>query len=276
MAIKTILCLLTTPEHSVGVLNAGALLSEARKAHLIGLHVIESVVVYPGVAVTSSPEMMSAFDRMERAETKAVKTYFDAEMGRVGFPYEWRAPNRKADAIGSRVLESGRTADLIVVPQPVEEYDRRLVSTIIRQAGRPVLMAPKEFDADALGRTILMGRSATREATRAAFDALSITEEGAAGYLLTVSRGTEPDRSIAASGRDLAATLNRHGLSITVAHRPSAGADIAEVLIQCAAEYGADMIVSGAFGHSITYDFIIGAVTQDLMMQSSIPVLFSK
>ena len=41
-------------------------------------------------------------------------------------------------------------------------------------------------------------------------------------------------------------------------------------------ERGADLIVTGAFGHSRLYDFVIGAVTLDLMKDAECPVLFSR
>ena len=36
------------------------------------------------------------------------------------------------------------------------------------------------------------------------------------------------------------------------------------------------MIVTGAFGHSRAYDFVIGATTYALLRDAKLPVLFSK
>lgn len=135
---------------------------------------------------------------------------------------------------------------------------------------------PASFDGSVIGQTVLIGWSATREATRAAFDALALKNNDATGYLLTVSRRATPDADVMASAKEMAATLSRHGHEVTVVHRAAEGADIADVLMREAFERGADMIVSGAFGHSVVYDFVIGAVTHDLMQQATVPVLFSK
>lgn len=118
MPLKTILSFLTTQEQSLPVLRASAQLAEAHDAHLIGLHVIESLMIYPGVALTEYTTMTSEFEKAERAEAETIKAVFDAEMSRASFASEWRAPERGADPIGSRILESTRAADLIVVPQP--------------------------------------------------------------------------------------------------------------------------------------------------------------
>ena len=36
------------------------------------------------------------------------------------------------------------------------------------------------------------------------------------------------------------------------------------------------MIVTGAFGHSQAYDFVIGATSYELLRDHKVPVLFSK
>ena len=65
------------------------------------------------------------------------------------------------------------------------------------------------------------------------------------------------------------------GLQVEVVHRTPGGNSIAECLLQEAFERGADMIVTGAFGHSRLFDFAIGAVTLELMRKADRPVLFS-
>jgi nucleotide-binding universal stress UspA family protein len=77
-------------------------------------------------------------------------------------------------------------------------------------------------------------------------------------------------------GIDIAEMFARHGLKPTLEHRQQSGNSIAEVLNQAAFEKGADLIVTGAFGHSRTYDFVIGATTHALLREQKLPVLFSK
>ena len=59
-------------------------------------------------------------------------------------------------------------------------------------------------------------------------------------------------------------------------HRDKDGEKIADVLGHEAFEMGADMMATGAFGHSRAYDFVIGAATRSLLSDAKLPVMFSK
>ena len=74
----------------------------------------------------------------------------------------------------------------------------------------------------------------------------------------------------------MAAALDRHGFKAEVVQRSKSSAKVTEILEREALERGADLIVTGAFGHSRIYDFVIGAVTLDLMRTAKVPVLFSR
>ncbi|MDO8313171.1 MAG: universal stress protein, partial [Sideroxyarcus sp.] len=75
--------------------------------------------------------------------------------------------------------------------------------------------------------------------------------------------------------RDLAAKLDRHGATTEILQR-AVSESVGETLMQAAFERGSDLIVTGAFGHSRLFDFVIGAVTRTLLEQMQVPVLFSK
>ena len=50
---------------------------------------------------------------------------------------------------------------------------------------------------------------------------------------------------------------------------------VGDILLNEAFERGAELIVTGAFGHSRIYDFVIGATTTRLLESMTAPVLFS-
>ncbi|MEM7644971.1 MAG: universal stress protein, partial [Pseudomonadota bacterium] len=74
---------------------------------------------------------------------------------------------------------------------------------------------------------------------------------------------------------ELSAALARHGHDVTMTHRARHGRDVADVLLHEAREVGADIIASGAYGHSRTYAFFLGATTGELIRDTNVPVLFS-
>jgi nucleotide-binding universal stress UspA family protein len=77
-------------------------------------------------------------------------------------------------------------------------------------------------------------------------------------------------------GVELSEMLARHDLKTTLEHRHPVGDGIADVLNKTAFEKGADLIFTGAFGHSKAYDFVLGATTHALLRDAQIPVMFSK
>jgi nucleotide-binding universal stress UspA family protein len=104
---------------------------------------------------------------------------------------------------------------------------------------------------------------------------LAIVQPGAAITVLRV--GNDHQGPLGDSdGIELTEMLARHDLKPTLEHRQPMGDGIADVLNKAAFEKGADLIVTGAFGHSTTYDFVIGATSHALLKTAELPVLFSK
>ena len=77
------------------------------------------------------------------------------------------------------------------------------------------------------------------------------------------------------TAKELALAYDRHGIRAEVIERTDDGIAIGSVLENEAFERGADLIVTGAFGHSRVYDFVIGATTTHLLDSMTAPVLFS-
>jgi nucleotide-binding universal stress UspA family protein len=157
-----------------------------------------------------------------------------------------------------------------------DRYDQRHAQTqVIRESGRPVIVVPLGYDGPEIGANILLGWSDTREAARAAHDMLGLADDGASLTVLRV--GTAPQDAFKDSDAiDMVEMYARHGLKATLEHRDPLGDTIADVLETVAFEKGSDLIVTGAFGHSRAYDFVLGATTYALLRDQKRPVLFSK
>ncbi|MCG3268534.1 universal stress protein [Yoonia sp. I 8.24] len=69
-------------------------------------------------------------------------------------------------------------------------------------------------------------------------------------------------------GVDIAKWLSNHGCNVTLRQFPSGGQDIATCILDLSKEAGADLIVSGAYGHSRTREAIFGGTTRDLIKQT--------
>lgn len=278
MTAKTILACLTTEAHADPVLKAACVLAEKTDAHVIGLHTLQALVVYPGVAMHIPDGIYEAFDQDQKEVAAKLEARFAEAMQGRDFPSEWRCLKAQSTEAAHRVVESARAADLVIMAQadPAEDRSdqRHLQERVIRESGCPVLVVPHDFAGDTLGAKIVLGWSGTREATRAAHNLASVFPPGT---VTVVSAHKETGDEMRASGTiAIAEYLARHGFSTEIKHRDLAGQSVAEVLHEEATRTGADTLAVGAFGHSAIYDFVIGAATQDLLTNAKLPVMFSK
>lgn len=276
MTARTILVYLPTVEEADRILPAAVALADRMKAHLLGLHVIESLMVYPAATMYAAVPDTEAFANAQRERADAVKAVFAKKTDGEAFVAEWRAVESRGGGAARAVAAQARAVDLVIAPQARDEGvfgsdGTEVVADIVRESGRPVLMIPYAGRFDTIGARPLVGWSATREAARAIHDAYDLMADDADATVLTVGeRGPADD-----SARDLAAALNRRGYKAEVVHRDATGISIGDVLLNEASERGSDLIVLGAFGHSRVYDLVIGAVTNKLMKSMTAPTLFS-
>lgn len=279
MQPKTILVCLTTSENADTLLNVAVPLARKHGAHLIGLHTIEALLVYPGIAMHIPEPAFATFNASQKKESEAIKEVFDRHTGNEDFVSEYRLIRAEAVSANERMVECARAADLVVMAHEDKEHDRydqrNAQIRVIRESGRPVIVVPLDYDGPEIGANVLLGWSDTREAARAAHDLIGIADAGANLTVLRVGKSKQ-DPMRDADALDIVEMYSRHGLKPTLEHREPGGASIAEVLNKVAFEKGADLIVTGAFGHSKTYDFVLGATTHALLRDQQIPVLFSK
>lgn len=278
MTVKTILACLLNRESSAVLSEAAAALASRFGAHLTGLHTLEAIIVYPGVAMYVPGPTFETFNAAAQEEGEAIGAVFEEVARKSGAPFEWRMVHAGAVAAADRMIESARASDLVVMARPdpsAERADQRhAFNRVVRESGRPVLLVPPDgLPTGGIGQRIVMAHAPTREAARAAFDALPILHPGAEVHI--VHAGDDRDALHDAAMTDLAASLSRHGVKVTVTHRTPHERSVAEVLLDEATEIGADLIVAGAFGHSRTYDFFLGATTGALVRHARVPVLFS-
>ncbi len=279
MALKTILVCLTTPDHALTLLKVAVPLARKHGAHLIGLHTVEALVVYPGIAMHIPDGAFVSFNESQKQEAKAIKATFEKYTEKEDFVSEYRLLRAEAQSASERMIESARAADLVIMSHEdknSDRYDQRHAQTqVIRESGRPVLVVPLNYDGPEVGANILLGWSDTREAARAAHEVLNMAEPGADITLLRAGPSYK-DPFKDSNAIDMVEMYSRHGLRATLEHRDPTGTSIAKLLQTVAVEKEVDMVVTWAFGHSRAYDFVLGATTYELMRDQKLPVLFSK
>jgi len=279
MSLQTILVCLTTQDHAETLMKLAVPLARKLNAHLVGLHTLEALNVYPSIAMHIPAPVFDTFNKSQAREAEAIRGIFNKYTKNEDFPNEWRLLQAESTSATDRMVESSRVADLVIMSdedKETERYDQRNARMdVIRDSGRPVIVVPLGYEGPTVGENILLGWSDTREAARAAHDLLTLADEGARVCVLHVGR-SQKDELAESDTIELANMFARHGLKVSLEHRDGMAKDVAEMIKKSAFEKGSDLIVVGAFGHSKAYDVVVGTATYALLSDAKLPVMFSK
>jgi nucleotide-binding universal stress UspA family protein len=125
------------------------------------------------------------------------------------------------------------------------------------------------------GRRALIGWNGTREAAKAAFDAVGILKHSDLVYVSQIELEESEEETGPYPGAELAKALARHGIKTTAERLARSEVDAGEALLSHASDVGADLIVMGAYGHSRLREFILGGATRTMLQAMTVPILMS-
>jgi nucleotide-binding universal stress UspA family protein len=169
-----------------------------------------------------------------------------------------------------------RAADLIVASRPAKHASSAYSpspSDLVMEAGAPVLFAA-EPSAALVADRIVVGWKDTRESRRALSDALPLLKRAQQVVVVEIDGDLRPTPQ-RSDLNEIAERLARHDVRVETEVVARSGPTIADDLEHAASRHGADMIVTGAYGHARLREWILGGVTEDLLAASSKCVLFS-
>jgi nucleotide-binding universal stress UspA family protein len=175
---------------------------------------------------------------------------------------EWRG-----DAANpTRLLTTlARTADLIITGSPEgasagNPYRSIDLGDLLLHCGRPVLVAASGAEHLSLSKALVAWKD-SREARRAVLDAIPLLSLASDVHLVTVDddAGDHTWKGLS----DVSAFLARHNIKANAEVLPAK--EHAEKICAFAQAWGADLIVSGAYGHSRVREWVFGGVTRTLL-----------
>jgi nucleotide-binding universal stress UspA family protein len=138
-----------------------------------------------------------------------------------------------------------------------------------------VLVVPKIGALSPIGKTVMVCWNASRESARAATDALPLLHAAEKVIVLVIDPEISADGHGQEPGADVALWLARHGVKVTVQRDVAADAKVGETILSRAADFGADLIVMGIYGHSRLREFVLGGASRTLLESMTVPVLMS-
>jgi len=170
-----------------------------------------------------------------------------------------------------------RVCDLAILGQvdpdrPLRDQGGFRPEDVIIDSGRPALVVPYIGAGGTLGTRVLIGWDGSREASRALHDALPLIDPAATVTVLTIGSG---NGDAGPSADMVVAHLGRHGLAARAEHSPSLDLEVADLILSRASDLAADLIVSGAYGHSRLRESLLGGASRGLFGRMTAPVLMS-
>ncbi len=279
MPFKDLLVVVDHGRSCPGRIDLAARLARDFDAHLTGLYVSAAPYVQPAVLAQFPVEVREMQTRSRREAADRARTLFaeGVERAGLGLTNEWREGEGDVGDVASL---HARYADLAVIGQTDPDdvplgAAQDLPERLILGAGRPVLVVPYAGRFATVGERVLLAWNATREATRAANDALPLLRRAARVTVLSVNPRGGPGGHGAIPGADIALHLARHGVRAEVSSVTTDDVGIDDMLLSQAADSGADLIVMGGYGHSRLGELVLGGATRHILRQITVPVLMS-
>lgn len=167
----------------------------------------------------------------------------------------------------------GGLYDLLVLDDQ-GRANRDLVETVLFQTGRPVLLVPDDAaraSESAVAGRAMIGWNRSTEAGRAVVAALPLLQQAETVVICTVRTAAKqgPESS------QLAEYLAHHGVTAEIVRPEPGERRIGAVLLDTAAEQGADLLVAGANYGARLRRLTPGGVTAHLLQHARLPILLA-
>jgi nucleotide-binding universal stress UspA family protein len=272
MSYATLMVWVNVDHVSKQFVGVAAGLADKFAANLLGLSAV--TIVPPFVA-----EGVVFIDNATEFDVAKVKASL-AEAGNkvqaaagTGRQIEWRSV---IEFPTETLISEARCADLVVIESgrsAGDMYRSADVGAAILGAGRPFLVVPaavKSLTAD----HVMIGWKDTREARRAVQDALPFLHEA---KRVTVLELCEKEQMETARNHvdDVVRYLAQHRINAERRVEIQARGSRADQIIEWADDEEADLLVTGAYGHSRLNEWMFGGMTRDLLTTSPICCLMS-
>lgn len=277
MRFKTIVAILQNEQDAERVLDCAIPLASRFESHLIGIHAEALPVPYTSATGFPDTEFLQVSADMNRERAEKLQAVFLRRIEDSGLSFEWRSLESFSGDSALTGISSVRAADLIIAAQRDTGGDPSAdVDTLVYDAGRPVLVVPSAGPLVTTFKHVLLAWNGSKEAARAAFDALPFIIEAEKTDILVIDPPDTLDESPEAAGAEIASALSRHGATVSVSVQKSGGTSVDDMIQNRIAETGADLLVLGAYSHSWLRQLLFGGVTRTVLRTTQVAAFLSR
>ncbi len=286
MSYKTILVHVDETSRSKERIRIAAALAHSFEAHLIGIGMTGiSHFIYQNARVThTNPNLSMHLDYLRTMAENSMAQFEPAMREMNVTSFEQRLVD---DDAGSGFCLHAHYSDLLVIGQNDPEHISPAVMSdfpeeVLLHSGRPTLILPYAGHFAQVGKNVLVSWDCSREATRAITYALPLLKKADLVRLAVFNPEKNAELHGEEPGADMALYLARHGVKVEVSHHHTGQdpvsrnrLDVGNALLSLANDFGSDLLVMGAYGHSRFRETILGGVTRTILETMTLPVFMS-
>ncbi|MGI9331930.1 MAG: universal stress protein [Gammaproteobacteria bacterium] len=274
---KDITVHVNTDESCAARLDVAMDLARRFEAHLTGLCIDPGLRLPVTSEIPLPAEVAEQAEQLRKERIDKMRTTFDEATHAAEFPVEWRYIDRE---LVTALNLNARYCDLLLLGQDQPGRGDYVVGglpdQVVMSAGVPVLVVPYIGVQQAIGRRILLAWNGSREAIRAAHDALPLLNGADTVVVLSIDPDEDAVNPTHLPGADLATHLARHGVKVQAeTYRMGAGMNVADALLSHVADIDADLVVMGAYGHWRWRELLLGGATRKILETMTVPTLLS-
>jgi len=278
MSYRTILVHLQSKDTSDRLLSLAVDLALQHNAHLIAAYVVPSPQFYVSSELPIPTEVIERHEIHHKKISRELKEEFELATATHEFVSEWREIREEGLSMASTIVDMARTVDLVLMAQRATNDEIKthpnLPEDVVLACARPVIVVPKSA-AEHRFNNVFIAWDGREQAVRAVFDSLPILREADSVRIHTINAKGRGKYRILNNPGELANTLSRHGVNVSISESDSLNGEVGEEILQYANDIGSDMLVMGAYGHTRIREYVFGGVTRKVLAEMPIPVLMS-
>ena len=281
--MRTILVPSTTGLASEAALDAALSLAKRMNSHIR----VMFVRPHPAAALAGIPDTVAATITRETIEREGSRVAEEEERRFEAWRSRNRIPVLPADdhldscfaswfdiagEIEQVVTRYGRVSDLIAMQRfaPDNVQGQRCFDAALFGTGRPTLLVPEKLPWDMTDH-VMVAWNGSLEASRAVFGMLPVLHEADRVSIFSTP-ASENDQATAA---ELAEALSWQGIRAHDAVLPKTESSVGGLLLAAAEECKATLIVMGGYTHSRLRQSFLGGVTEQVLLEATIPVVMT-
>ncbi len=276
--LRTILVPFNNTQPNAAAIDAAKRIAEAEGAYIEGAYSRQVLPIIAGEDITLPGDYLAAFEEEGRQQAALAREAFESLIAERGIPLS---------SLESEGLRAGWTEMMGTGPEGLGEYARAFGISVLHrdlasgdmdwkstaeallfESGRPLLLVSDDIP-ESIGKRILVAWNGSTETARALSAARPLLARSEAVQVLSVDGGmvSGPDVDL------ITAHLRASGFHAQAKKADSGGTTIGQVIVSEATEFGADLIIKGAFTHSRLRQLVFGGATSEIFNHAVCPVI---